>query len=357
MAKKRVDGRYQVSKMINGKRKYFYGTTKKTAIAERDAYVESLAQCANYDNTITIERWCEYWIRLKTDTVSQNTLSSYQYIIKTYIVPFIGSIRLVELSALNVRALMDSMGHLSARTISYTLTVLRAILKQAVMDEIISKNVATLIKKPKQERKREMVTLSKEEVETFLEQIDDVEWHALFKLAFTTGLRRSEILGLTWDDVNLKQKTLTVNQTVLRINEVTTISKTTKNSSSRRSISLDDKTIAELLKLRPCVDKRRLKATNWRNNNLVFPGKFGSPRDPAKVSLKCKKLATAIGRPDFTMHDTRHTHATLLLEAGVNFKVVQMRLGHSSYQQTMDTYSHVTPIMEADVVEKISNIF
>lgn len=57
------------------------------------------------------------------------------------------------------------------------------------------------------------------------------------------------------------------------------------------------------------------------------------------------------------MHDTRHTHATLLLEAGVNFKVVQMRLVHSSYQQTMDTYSHVTPIMEADVVEKISNIF
>ena len=74
---------------------------------------------------------------------------------------------------------MDSIGHLSARTISYTLTVLRAILKQAVMDEIISKNVATLVKKPKQERKREMVTLSKEEVEAFLEQIDDVEWHAL----------------------------------------------------------------------------------------------------------------------------------------------------------------------------------
>ena len=86
-----------------------------------------------------------------------------------------------------------------------------------------------------------MFLLSKEKVETFLEQIDDVEWHALFNLAFTTGLRRSELLGLTWDDVNLKQKTLTVNQTVLRINEVTTISKTTKNSFSRRSISLDDK--------------------------------------------------------------------------------------------------------------------
>lgn len=85
--------------------------------------------------------------------------------------------------------------------------------------------------------------------------------------------------------------------------------------------------------------------------------KFGNPRDPAKVSLKCKKLATTIGRPDFTMHDTRHTHATLLLEPGVNFKVVQMRLDHSSYQQTIDTYSHVTPIMESDVVEKISNIF
>lgn len=125
---------------------------------------------------------------------------------------------------------MDSMSHLSARTTSYTLTVLRAILKQAVMDEIISKNVSTLIKKPKQERKREMVTLSKEEVETFLEQINDVEWHALFKLAFTTGLRRSELLGLTWDDVNLKQKTLTVNQTVLRINEVTTSLKQLKTA-------------------------------------------------------------------------------------------------------------------------------
>ena len=83
----------------------------------------------------------------------------------------------------------------------------------------------------------------------------------------------------------------------------------------------------------------------------MFPGKFGNPRDPAKVS-KVQKFATAIGRPDFTMHDTRHTHATLLLETGVNFKVVQMRLSHSSYQQTMDTYSHVTPIMEADVVKR-----
>lgn len=89
----------------------------------------------------------------------------------------------------------------------------------------------------------------------------------------------------------------------------------------------------------------------------MFPGKYGNPSDPVKLSLKCKKFATAIGRPDFTMHDTRHTHAILLLEADVNFKVVQMRLGHSSYQQTMNTYSNITPIMEADVIEKISNIF
>lgn len=100
-----------------------------------------------------------------------------------------------------------------------------------------------------------------------------------------------------------------------------------------------------------------LRTFNWRNNDLVFPGKYGNPRDPKAVTRACKKYATAIGVPNFTMHGTRHTHATLLIEAGVNFKVIQARLGHSSYQQTMDTYSHITPIMEADVVEKIANIF
>lgn len=355
--KKRADGRYAVTATINGKRKYFYGRTKAEAQEKCDAFTRKINTCANYNADMTLAEWIDQWLKIKEGTVAQNSLASYTWLCHQYIIPFLGSVKVTELTPLNIHALTKNMEALSSRTINYTLTILSAILKTAVQYQFIPTNVVSLVKRPKKEKNHHMVTLTKKQVQDFLNVVTLPETRALFTLAFTTGMRRSELLGLRWSDFSAKQKIISVNQTVISIGSKYIISKTTKNASSRRSISLDDKTIEELQKQRTRVEKRMLSSYNWINNGLIFPGKTGGPRDPEAVSRACKKYASKIGVPEFTMHGTRHTHATLLIEAGVNFKIIQMRLGHSSYVETMNTYSHITPIMEADVVDKIAKIF
>lgn len=355
--KKRADGRYAVTATVNGKRKYFYGRTMTEAQKKCDAFTKKVAACTNYHGDMLLSDWVEQWLKLKEGSISASSLSSYTWLCHRYITPFLGALKLSEITPLNIHALIRSMEGRSSRTINYALTILSAILKTAVQYQYIPTNVVPVVKRPKREKTHQMITLTRQQVQDFLRAIPLSETRMFFALAFTTGLRRSELLGLRWSDVDFKRKLLSVSQTVLSLDGDYIISKTTKNSSSCRSISLDDKTLAELKKHRLNVQKRMFSTSNWSNNDLVFPGKAGGPRDPKAVSKACKKYAAKIGVPEFTMHGTRHTHATLLIEAGVNFKIIQMRLGHSSYTETMNTYSHITPIMEADVIEKIQRIF
>ena len=158
--------------------------------------------------------------------------------------------------------------------------------------------------RPKQVKVRHMVTLSTDEVKRFLSNISNSEHHALFKLAFATGMRRSELLGLRWSDINFKKSTISISQTALKIGSTAVISNTTKTTSSKRMIVIDAETLQELMKHKIVIDKRRIKTMNWINNNLVFPGIKGNPRCPDEVSKLCKKYANLIGRPSFTMHGT-----------------------------------------------------
>lgn len=355
--KKRADGRYVLTTTTNGKRKYFYGRTRSEAQDKHDAFLKKSETLANFNGDITITEWSEEWLRIKSSTITPGTMDSYRNIIQHYIIPDIGSIKLADLTAPTVRRFLDTrLETLSSRTVRYIHTVLSAMLKQAVLDEIIATNVAAKVCKPKLVKTKEMITLTADEIKLFLAKITNPEHRMLFKLAFASGLRRSELLGLTWSNIDFKKKTVIINQTVIKINNEAVISKTTKNAASRRSITLDDETMASLKKHAQRVKIRRFSTPNWIHNDLVFPGKDGSPIFPDSVSLLCKKYATKIGKPAFSMHGTRHTHATLLIEAGVNFKVIQARLGHASFTETMNTYSHLTPTMEYDAVEKIEQI-
>lgn len=355
--KKRPDGRYVMTFTTNGKRRYFYGHTRSEAQAKYDKFIKKSENLANFDGNITIAEWAKEWLRIKEPSITPNTLDSYRNVIRHYIVPEIGAIKLVDLTAPTIRRLLTiKMETLSSRTVRYIHTLLNAMLKQAVLDEIIATNAATKVRKPKLHRTKEMVTLTADEVKLFLSKIPIPEHHMLFKLAFASGLRRSELLGLPWSSVDFDKKTITITQTVIKIDNEAVISETTKNASSRRSITLDDETIAELKKHAQRVKATRLASPNWVHNDLVFPGKDGKPIFPDSVSQLCKRYAAQIGKPSFSMHGTRHTHATLLIEAGVNFKVIQVRLGHSSFTETMNTYSHLTPTMEYDAVEKIEQI-
>lgn len=354
--KKRPDGRYTATASVNGKRKYFYGRTRAEAQGKCDAYLSQIKKASHFDDTLLFRDWVDIWASIKEKSVTANTMQSYMGTINRYILPRLGSMRLVDINYIMLRNLIDEM-ELSPRTIAYTHTLLKSILRQAVIDEILYRNPMDKVSSPKKRKTREMITLTKEQVKEYLSVITNKELYAIFKLAFTSGLRRSELLGLRWQDVNFKTGTLTVNQTAIKINGHSEISPTTKTKSSRRTITLDSETLSVLKGHRKVVDSRRFQTFDRINNDLVFPGRNGGPRNPDELTKVSREYAKKIGVKGFSMHGTRHTHATLLIEAGVNFKVIQMRLGHSSFKETMDTYSHVTPAMETDVIAKIQNIF
>lgn len=353
-----LSNRFTVTANINGKRKYFYASSKRAAINKRNAYLESIKNIVNFDDSITLKDWYAQWCNAKKSTVRPSTYESYTSYIERYIIPELGSYKLVDFTVTGLRNFILKLHEkdLSARTIEYIHTLLKSLFAMAVDDEIMAKNPMLKIKPPQKKKVREMVTLTSEQVTEFLNTITNKEHKTLFKLAFASGLRRSELLGLRWSDVDFKKSTISVNQTGLKVDGHAVISQTTKNKTSRRTISVDAGTMAALKSHKVTIDKRRLKCIHWINNDLVFPGKKGNPRNPDELSKLARKYSMAIGVENFTMHCTRHTHATLLIEAGINFKVLQTRLGHSNFKETMDTYSHVTSSMELitkDLLEKV----
>nr|WP_026329434.1 site-specific integrase [Propionispira raffinosivorans] len=265
---------------------------------------------------------------------------------------------LAKLQPQAIRAFYDekkSTG-LSDRSVQYMHTVLNAALKQAVLDEIIEKNPCTVasvrIKKP--QRTKEINVLSQEQVNKLLAAATD--WRKIiFFIAWGTGLRREELLGLRWQDIDFKQGTLSVNTTVICTKAFGSMINKPKNTSSYRTIPISKEILHDLQKYRVVVKSEQLSSLNYENNDLVFARKDGKPHDPRRLSKDFKKFIISAGLPEkFHLHDLRHTHATQLLQLGVHPKVVQYRLGHSTFQQTMDTYSHVFPQMQDGIADMMS---
>lgn len=357
--KKRSDGRCVATAQVNGVRKYFYAKTQSAANAARDKFLATNKVAVNFDDTITLNAWYKQWCIAKKPTIAASTYESYTSYIERYIIPPLGNFKLVEFTITGLRNFIVELSNkdLSARTVEYVHTLLKSMFSMAVDDEILTKNPMMKIKPPKKQPTREMVTLSSSQVTEFLNGITNSEHKMFFKLAFASGLRRSELLGLRWSDINFKNSTISVNQTGLKVGGHAVISQTTKNATSKRTISIDSTTMAMLKKHKVVVDKRRLKCFHWINNDLVFPGRKGNPRNPDEPTKLARKYSLAIGVEGFTMHCTRHTHATLLIEAGVHFKVIQTRLGHSTFEETMNTYSHVTSSMEAITTDLLEKVF
>lgn len=356
--KKRADGRVVITKTYNGKRKFFYGATGAEAERKQEAFEKEQAKNV-YTSDILYEEWLDAWLDYIKDNLAKSTFDSYCGVVRIHIKPELGLYRLTELNPTLLREyfVRKREASLSPRSIEYIYTLVKSSLKLAVFDDVIEKNPMDKVPKPKVSRTKEIVALDQAQVKKLLETIATDEIQRLFRFAIATGLRRSELLGIRWADIDINHKTVSVAQTVLKVGSKTLISPTTKNASSRRTISLDDKTLALLKKQRLSVIESKLKTIDYVDYDLVFPGENGNPRNPDWVTKMARDYGKKAGLPKgFSFHSLRHTHATLLLKAGVHFKIVQSRLGHASFKQTMDTYSHVTPDLDCDVAKKIENM-
>ena len=299
----------------------------------------------------------QFLIRIKP-TLHPNTLKDYSQVIQDHINPFIGSIKLKDLNPDHIQEFYSiklDNGTTPTR-VRYIHAVLHRALNLAVRWEYIDRNPAKFVNKPKQHRK-EMNTLSAEQVNIFLIKSRGSRYEPLFYLAVTTGLRMGEILGLRWSDIDWKSRSLRIQRQLQRVHGEGLVFSKPKSRSGRRLIMLGSKTAQKLRDHKRHQHKQIQDAgKDWDALDLVFPESNGSPSKPRKVTRHFKTILHEADLPNIRFHDLRHTSATLMLHCGVHPKIVQERLGHSSIAITLDIYSHVLPVMQSKAAEKIDGL-
>ena len=271
-----------------------------------------------------------------------NTYSTYAGVVKYHIAPYIGSVRMVNLTPMRIQHLVDDLASkgLSTSVIENARTILNGACKDAMRLGVIPGNPVTGVDLPSRERTSYTVWNSQQVKAVFAACGDDLRMFTYYAIALTTAARPGEIRALKWADINLEQGRLTITRTVTRDDRGRQVLGTTTKTGRTRSIALPASTVAALKAWRKHQAERRLAAEWWRDLDLVLDRGDGHLLPQNTVTRAHQRIATTAGVPIIRLHDVRHTAASLLVEAGTHMKVVADILGHSSVSITMDTYSH-----------------
>ncbi|MCP4614441.1 MAG: site-specific integrase [Planctomycetes bacterium] len=299
----------------------------------------------------SVGEFLDQWVRDYAETnTSPRTVEGYKGNINRYLKPKLGNIALAKLTAYHVQELYGDMIEkgLSARTVIHTHRVLSEALAYAVKWGLLAHNICESVDPPRP-RKKEMIALDTGDVQKLLEATSQSLYGGIFYLAIYTGLRRSELLGLRWCDVDIPRKSISINQTVVRLIGKGLVVGQPKTKSSRRSVSLSPNAAALLSGLKAKrMEQLESVGIKLDESGFVFSNPDGGPVSPDAVSHEFQKTVKVLGLPPVRFHDLRHTHATLMLKEGIHPKIVSERLGHSTIAITMDTYSHVLPGMQEE---------
>ncbi len=328
---------------------------------------------------ITVAEYLEdVWLPAVKGTVGPSQYANYEIILERHIKPHLGDVRLQKLAEPQIIAMyreLEKTGHrystedkprgLSPKSVRHVHAVLHRALSDAVEWRYITHNPAESrkTKPPKPRRKADMKVWTAEELQTFLSSQTEDRLYPLWRFMAMTGVRRGEALGLEWGELDL-------NNGVVTIARSRTIYGTAapKTERGRRSIDLDTETVAVLKTWRKRqLEERMLWGTCWTDTGLVFTREDGRGYHPDGVTGMFERLQREYNtkadkegaRPDdllprLRLHDLRHTHATLLLAAGVNPRLVSERLGHASVGFTLDVYAHTLPGGQREAVSRLA---
>lgn len=351
------------------KPKWFGGhATQRDAKAARDQARSRLAE-GNYVETskLTVAEYlADRWLPAVEATGKRSTtLRSYRMHIEQHIVPRIGGVRLQAISGdllnrfygeLLREGRHDDKGGLSPATVRHVHAVMSKALGDAVRWNLILRNAALSADPPKAKGAGEHHhdTWSAKELATFLAATSEDYFAPLWHLLSSTGMRRGESLGLTWDDLDLDAGRARIRQTVVAIGYRIEMSQP-KTARGRRSIALDTATVAALKTWKAKQAKERL-ALGIGRSEFVFTREDGAQLHPDRVTKMFNTLVKAAEVKRIRLHDLRHTHATLGLAAGINPKLMSERLGHATTSFTLDTYTASIPEMDHDVAETIARL-
>jgi len=360
MAADTVTGRRrQKSQTVKGTKREAQRVLREVLMSlEQGAYVKP--------NKVTLGDWLRQWLK---DYASMNTTDrtqeSYSSIVERHLIPSLGKVMLHDLQPQHIQSYYaeklsngraDGKGGLSARSVVYHHRILSKALDYAVKMGMVVRNVAGLVQPPRV-KKVTMRTLSPEEVTRFLKEAQETDYYVYFATLLYTGLRRGELLALRWRNLDLVKDTLTVVETAYKLGNGEYITKEPKTAQSRRSVVLTP-ALGELFR-EYRIDQELLRiqlGVSLDADDFVFIRPDGSPINPNAVTLAFRRIIKKAGLRSLRIHDLRHTHATLMLKAGIHPKVVSERLGHASIGITLDIYSHVLPGIQEEAAEKFDRI-
>ena len=366
---KRKDGRWEGRVVVSYDEKGL-PKTKNVLAKTKSECIEKLeklkAECGQKkSDTIKPDMlfgdWVDYWYRTYSQPkLRPSTQNGYENMVYKHIIPLIGQKPLNEVTQANMNKFYkklktsgriphqwDKTEHgriteLSDRTVRSCHLCCRMALQKAVEENLIPSNPTDDCKLPPK-RSREMEVLTKEEMQRFLIQAKEEGYLELFLLEISTGMRRGELLGLKWDDLNFNTHELRIQRQVQRINGKLEES-VPKTKSSVRTIVVPESIVKMLGEHRKKV-----------NSEWIFPSPLDSkmPRDPRAVTKRMELILERSGCKNIRFHDLRHTFATMSLEYGMDIKTLSSLLGHVSADTTLDIYSHVTDEMQRKAAENI----
>lgn len=358
------------------KKRWFYGKSEKEV---REKKLKALSQLQNGDyvepSKLNLEQWLHTWLwDYKKLKLQSTTFESYEYIIRTHIVPLIGKKQLCKLRAEDLQKLynnelqsgrLDKTGGLSNRTVKYIHIIIRQALAQAIKSGLLIKNVAEATTPPKL-IKKEMRVLSIEEQKKFTEAIGNERLRALFILAPSCGAREGEILALKWDDIDFEKNKIRIDETVKRVktfsdsgNKTKIIFKTPKTSSSNRTIDVPEVAMKELHDHKIRQNQEKLRAGKlYIDNNLVFCTDIGRPIDVSNLMRVYRRILkrSAINTKGVTFHTLRHVYGSRLNDLETDPKTIQSLMGHSSIKTTMDIYVHTSEEKHKEAANKMNTL-
>ena len=359
----RWEGRYTAGRdPVTGKQ-IFKNVLGKTQAEVKEKLQKALAQAGKIDFTktrkYTVGAWMEVWFenvaKIKVRASSHQTYRGY---IDHHITPNIGDLPLEKLTTMDLQKLYRKLltkgrverkeaenqpKGLSAKTVRNINQVISSAMDFAVAQKIIPENPCKAVALPKVEHK-EMQTIPAEQLQAFLQEAKATGVYEMYYIELATGLRRGELLGLKWTDIDWKNGIIKVRRQVARVDgQIVEAPLKTKNS--YRAVTISQQAIEVL--------KQQKEKTN---DQYVFPSPNGGPISPDSVNNMLKRVLARAGIPKVRFHDLRHTFATIALQNGVDIKTVSGMLGHFSAGFTLDTYAHVTTAAQKEAADTIGNV-
>ena len=304
-------------------------------------------------STQTLDQYLAAWLNGRGDDISPRNLQGYKTLQRAYISPTLGDLQLQRLQPMHVEEMLQGLRRrgIGAQTALHAYRMLSTALSAAYRLGIVTRNVMTFVDRPKVHRK-EPVMWTSTEFDCFLQSATESEFRDLFVLAAHTGMRRSELCGLRyqnieidWEDKKVKEGTLFVRETLQRVVGKGLIVGEPKSERSKRRIKLGANAVMVLKRTRVKQLKQQLASGGmYAELDYVFTDALGQPYDSDRASKEFMRIVRSTPElPSLPLHSLRHLHASMLIAGGTHLRVIAERLGHSSTALTADRYGHLFP--------------